>query len=61
MGYSKKYVAWDNSDREDFFDDYGNLTHTHVCRYDFGGRYTHTDVYNQYDRKVDSFVDSDYE
>ena len=56
MAWSKPYTAWDNSDREDFYDDYGNLQTTHVDRYDIlTGQYTHTDVYNQYDQKIDSF------
>ena len=55
MSYSRQYTAWDNSDREEFYDDYGNLQTTHVDRYDFSGNYTHTDVYNQYNEKIDSF------
>lgn len=53
---SKKYTAWDNSDREDFYDDHGNLTTTHVDRYDLSGKYTHTDVYNEHGKKIGSFV-----
>lgn len=53
---SRKYTAWDNSDREDFYDSSGNHTTTHVDCYDFSGNYTHTDVYNEYDEKIDSFV-----
>lgn len=53
---SRKYTAWDNSDREDFYDKYGNLKTTHVDRYDLNGNYTHTDVYNEHGEKIDSFV-----
>lgn len=53
---SRKYTAWDNSDHEDFYDKYGNLTTTHVDRYDLNGNYTHTDVYNEHGEKIDSFV-----
>lgn len=56
MSNSRKYTAWDNSDREDFYDDYGNLETTHVDRYDLSGNYSHTDVYNKYDEKIDSFI-----
>ncbi len=55
MSNSRKYTAWDNSDREDFYDDYGNLETTHVDRRDLGGKYTHTDVYNKHGKKIDSF------
>lgn len=55
MGYRKKYIGSDNSDREDFFDDYGNLKITHVERYDLSGNYKRTDVYNEYNQKIDSF------
>lgn len=55
MGYSKKYTAWtDNSDREDFYDDYGNLQTTHVDRYNLDGSYN--EVYNAYDEKIDKFT-----
>lgn len=60
MSYSKKYTAWDGADREEFYDDYGNCETTHVDRYDFSGNYTHTDVYNKYDDKIDSFVKNEY-
>ena len=55
MSYSKKYTAWDNSDREKFYDDHGNHQTTHVDRYDLSGNYSHTDVYNNKDQKIDSF------
>lgn len=55
MSNSRKYTAWDNSDREEFYDKYGNLETTHVDRYDFGGNYVGTDVYNKYNEKIDSF------
>lgn len=56
MGYSKEYNAWDNSRREEFYDDYGNLQTTHVDRYDiFTGEYVRTDVYNSNDVLIDSF------
>lgn len=53
---SKKYKGWDNSDREDFYDESGNLETTHVDRYNWDGTYSHTDVYNQYSKKIGSFV-----
>ena len=56
MSSSKKYEAWDHSNREDFYDDSGNKTTTHVDRYGMDGKYTHTDVYNKYGQKIDSFV-----
>ena len=56
MSTSRTYTAWDNSDREDFFDDSGNHTTTHVDRYGYDGEYLCTDVYNEYDQKIDSFV-----
>ncbi len=56
MASSRKYTTWDNSDREDFYDDSGELQTTHVDRYDWSGNYTHTDVYNAYDQKIDSFI-----
>ena len=57
MGYSRKYTAWtDNSDREDFYDDCGNVQTTHVDRYNWDGSYKCTDVYNAYDEKIDSFT-----
>ena len=50
MGYSKKYTAWtDNSDREDFYDDHGNLQTTHVERYNWDGSYKFTEVFNAND------------
>lgn len=55
MSKSRQYTAWDNSDREDFYDDNGNLQTTHVDRYNLSGEYTHTDVYNEYGKKIDSF------
>ena len=56
MGYSKKYVSWtDNSDREEFYDNHGNLETTHVDRYNMDGTYKCTDVYNANDQKIDSF------
>lgn len=56
MSTSKSYTAWDNSDRKDFFDDHGNKTTTHVDRYDLNGKYKCTDVYNENNQKIDSFV-----
>lgn len=57
MSNSRKYVSWtDNSEREDFYDPYNNLETTHVDRYDWSGKYTHTDVYDKYGTKIDSFV-----
>lgn len=57
MGYSKKYTAWtDNSNREDFYDDYGNIQTTHVERYDLEGHYKCTDVYNANDERIDRFI-----
>lgn len=55
---SKRYdfTAWDNSDRSEFYDDYGNLETTWVDRYGWDGEYSHTDVYDADDRKVGSFV-----
>ena len=55
MSESRKYTAWDNSDREEFYGNDGNLETTHVDRYDWSGNYTHTDVYNSNDEKIDSF------
>lgn len=55
MGDSRKYTGWDNSDREDFYDKYGNVTTTHVDRYDWSGNYSYTDVYNDRNEKIDSF------
>ena len=46
MSYSRKYTGWDNSDREDFYE---------VDRYDWSGNYAGTDVYNEYDEKIDSY------
>lgn len=53
---SKQYTAWDNSEREDLYDDSGNLETTEVDRYDWNGNYTHTDVYNSRDEKIDSYI-----
>lgn len=55
MSYSRNYTGWDNSDREDFYDDDGNLKTTQVDRYDWSGNYAGTDVYNEYDEKIDSY------
>lgn len=56
MGFSRKYTAWpDNSDREDFYDPYGNLQTTHVDRYKLDGTYKCTDVYNKNNEKIDTF------
>ena len=55
MSYSRKYTGWDNSDREDFYDDDGNLKTTQVDRYDWSGNYAGTDVCNEYDEKIDSY------
>lgn len=52
----REYTAWDNSDRKDCYDKCGNLQETHVDRYDYSGRYTHTDVYNMYGALVRSYV-----
>lgn len=57
MGYSKKSTAWtDNSDREDFYDDHGNLQTTHVERYNWDGSYKFTEVFNANDERIDRFV-----
>ena len=57
MGYSRDYTCWyDNSDRTDYFDKYGNKETTHVDRTDWSGNYKCTDVYDKYDRKIDTFV-----
>lgn len=55
MANSRKYLGSDNSDREDFYDKYGNVQTTHVDRYDWSGNYKYTDVYNNKDEKIDSF------
>ncbi len=55
MSYSKKHTAWDNSDRKNLDNDHGKLETTHVDRYDLGGKYIRTDVYNKYGKKIDSF------
>lgn len=52
---SKKYTAWDNSDREDFYNPHGKLETTHVDRYGLDGQYKGTDVYNSHNKKIDSF------
>lgn len=58
MGFVKEYKYWfDGADCKDFYDDHGNLETQHIDRYNpWTGEYTHTDVYNNHNRKIDSFV-----
>ena len=51
----REYTAWDNSDRADFYDKYGEKVSTHVDRYDWSGNYKGTDVYDSSDKKVGSY------
>lgn len=53
---SRQYTAWDNSNREDFYSPSGKLETTHVDRYKWDGSYSHTDVYNAHNEKINSFV-----
>ena len=56
MSSVREFSAWDNSDRREYFDDYGNLTATQVDRTTWSGEYKCTDVYNEYNQKIGSFV-----
>ena len=55
MGFIKKFTAYDNSDRTEFYDDRGQLQTTHVERYGLDGKYKCTDVYNNKNERINRF------